>query len=75
MSHADHSYEFSSSCLWIVAMITPTNSVMAHIAQLIKTIEPFMHPSNYGWWQRSLHGAIAKLCSMFTARVYLERSV
>jgi len=73
LSHADPSYEFSSVFLWVVAMVTPTNSAMAHIAQFLHTVEPFLHPSNHGWSQRGLHGAISKLCQLFTARVKLER--
>ena len=56
-------------------MISPTNSAMKLIAQLIRAMQPFMHPSNHGWFQRDLHGAISKLCSIFTARVKLERYV
>ena len=75
VTYADPSYEFSSTCLWVVAMISPTGAAMSHIRQFIQTIEPFLHPSNMGWWQRSLNGAISQLCSMFTARVHLERLV
>ena len=75
ITYADPSYEFSSTCLWVVAMISPTGTAMSHIRQFIQTIEPFLHPSNMGWWQRSLNGAISQLCSMFTARVHLERLV
>ena len=75
IAYADPSYEFSSTCLWVVAMISPTGTAMSHIRQFIQTIEPFLHPSNMGWWQRSLNGAISQLCSMFTARVHLERLV
>lgn len=75
MAHSDASYELATSSLWLVAMISPTNSALSCIGQLLKAIEPFMHPSNHGWFQRLLHGAISKLCSLFTARVKLERFV
>ncbi|XP_067941424.1 proteasome activator complex subunit 4B-like [Watersipora subatra] len=73
LSHSNPAYEFSSSCHWLVAMISPTNNCMNVIGQLVRAIEPFMHPSNNGWFQRSLHGALTKLCSIFTTRVYVER--
>ncbi|XP_067941422.1 proteasome activator complex subunit 4-like isoform X2 [Watersipora subatra] len=71
--HSNSAYGASSCSLWLVAMISPTNSCMERIGQMLNAIAPFMHPSNDGSHQYVLHQIIRKLCSWFTTRVQWER--
>lgn len=48
-------------------------SAMQFLAKLMRYLEPYFHPSNYGNWQQVLGKLVASLCLAFARRIGNER--
>eukprot|EP00727_Mastigamoeba_balamuthi_P010640 m51a1_g6199 hypothetical protein (1944) ;mRNA; r:106776-114561 len=60
---------------FVIYMLTPDHNgrPMQHLRDLLRTIEPYYHPSNGGNWSTKLAQFLESLCSYFSKRVAMER--
>jgi hypothetical protein len=57
-----------------VAMIVPGGPGLAHLRELLGSVEPYYHPSNNGEWSTGLAQFLVSLCDFFSMRYNFERT-
>ena len=58
---------------WIVAMLGGDNEAQTYLEYMLKAMESFYHPSNYGRWSSGLLKFMNKLATQFVKRLHRER--
>ncbi|XP_049827617.1 proteasome activator complex subunit 4-like [Schistocerca gregaria] len=68
-----HKIEAAPMALWIVAVLGRHSSAQKHLDRLMKTLESYFHPANFGRWFIKLKDFLKKLPMYFIQRLHFER--